>query len=187
MEKKQEDFIEKQIDLHIAEYNTLTNRCTYFINIQNILITALIAWIILIGTVWSSKFECLLMWGLLIGSQIIAIINASIAYENYNIIRYIESELKPKISKLIRNENFWNYELYLIKQRRTIKYENKWLIIFDYLPVILLLFEMIIITILRFCHWHYWDCLGVILNSILFVAIISKTIQTSKLRINAWR
>ena len=122
----------KEVDLHIAEYNALTTRCTNFANINNILLTALVAWVLVIVTIWDNKFEHLLTWSLILGSQIIAYINAIFLYENYNIVRYIENHLKPKIGQLLGIDSFWCYEEYLVKQRKRINlvsnvYSTTWI------------------------------------------------------------
>ena len=78
--------------------------------------------------------EYILTWGFLLGCHIIALINVNFSYEHYNIVRYIERDLKPKIKKFIDNEIFWNYESYLEKERNN---NNKWIIIFEYLAVTL--------------------------------------------------
>lgn len=176
----------KEIDLHIAEYNALTTRSTYFINIQFVLLTALIAWIIVIGNIWNTKLEYLLNWLLLIGAQILGIINANLAWENYCIIRYTERELKPKIIDLIKKETFWGYETYLVKLRDT-KQTKISLIFMDFLWTLMAGVIIIATAIYRFNNWIEWDWLGIILNFLLFVALFMKTYQTVKLRLNFWK
>ena len=173
----------KEIDIHIAEYNALTTRCTYFINIQNILLTALIAWIVVIGTIWNSNFEYILTWSFLLGCHIIALINVNFSYEHYNIVRYIERDLKPKIKKLIANEIFWNYESYLVEERKN---NNIWIIVFEYLAVILSVLTIITICIFRIPHWVRLDFFGFSLNILLFLLLLTKTRQTVKIRISSW-
>ena len=173
----------KEIDLHIAEYNTLTTRCTYFLNIQNILLTALIAWMVVIGTIWNSKAEYILIWGFLFGCHIIALINVNFSYEQYNMIRYIERELKPKINALVNNEAFWNYEPYLEKER---KKNNKWINVFEYSAVVLSLLIIVTIGIYRFRHWVGFDILGLLLNLLLSALLFVKTRQTINIRLSSW-
>ena len=69
---------EKEINLHIAEYNALTMRATYYINFQNILLTVLIAWITVVANQWNSKTENIFIWGLLLGKSYISKIENNI-------------------------------------------------------------------------------------------------------------
>lgn len=177
---------ELEIDLHIAEYNALTTRTTYFINFQFILLTALFAWIILIASVWDSKFVIIFSWGLLLGAQVIAIINAFITHEYYTIIKYIESDLKPKVIKLIKNNSFWGYELFLINERGK-KNSKNWRLFFEFLAVIFSGVVIIAIFIYRFHDWIFGDSIGLFFNLILLVIQFILTYQSESLRLRNWQ
>lgn len=178
--------LEREIDLHIAEYNALTTRVTYFINFQNILLTALIAWIIFVASLWDSQFENIISWGLLLGAQVIGIINAYFTNEYYTIVKYIESDLKPKIVKLIKNESFWGYEPFLIIERGK-KNRNNWRLAFEFLAVILSGVIIIAIFIYRFHNWIWGDSLGFFLNIILFIIQFIQTNHGIRLRLRNWQ
>jgi hypothetical protein len=179
-------FDEKEIDLHIAEYNALTTRSTYFINIQFVLLTALIAWIIVIGNIWNTKLEYLLNWALLIGAQLLGIINAIMIWESYCIISYIENDLKPKICNIIKNKTLWGYEPFLLKLRE--KKQTKISMIFiDFFGTIMAGIIIIATVIYRFHNWISWDWLGCFINVLLFVALFIWTYQTVKLKVNSWK
>jgi hypothetical protein len=185
-EESSKDLFVKEIDLHIAEYNTLTTRATYFINIQFVLLTALIAWIVVIGQIWNPKIDYLLNWGLLLGSQIIGVINANMAWETFSIVRYIESDLKPKIRHLIKKDSFWSYESYLIIQRGG-KFNKKWVPFMDFFWVVLAAFVFIGITIYRIQNWFYIDWLLAILNLLLLVFLAIRTYQTVMMKVHSWK
>ncbi len=59
------EFVEMEIQLHLAEYNALTARATYFLNIQNILLTVLVAWIGIMANIFfsSPNANSLIVWG----------------------------------------------------------------------------------------------------------------------------
>jgi len=185
-ESVSKEFIKEEIDLHIAEYNALTSRATYFINIQFVLLTALIAWVIVIGNIWNTKIEYLLNWGLLIGAQIIGIVNANMEWETYSIVRYIERDLKPRICNLLSKDTFWDYESYLIIQRGQ-KFNSAWSIFTGYFWILLAIATIICTIIYRFHNWLIWDWVGVVLNLLLFIVMTVRTDQTVKLRRNSWK
>ena len=185
-ENKIENHIDSIIQIHIAEYNALTTRSTYFINIQNILLTALIAWIIFVASIWKSNCENTLIWILLLGSQLIAIINANFSYEHYTIIKYIEKELKPKISDLINQNWFWNYEIFL-KEARSTNMRHYGVILLEFLAVVLLGILLIAIIVYLFRKWTNLDSLGLLLNLILFAFIFIQTYKCTKLRLRNWK
>jgi len=176
----------KEIELHIAEYEALINRATYYINIQFILLSALIAWIVVIGQIWKTNLEYILNWALIIGAQIIAIINANMLWENYCIISYIETELKPEIQKIINKKTFWGYEVFLSKLRKTKTAKNT-MKFMDFIGSLIALIIIIATIIYRFPNWVVWDWFGLILNLLLFVALFMKTNQTVMLRENSWK
>lgn len=180
------DFVDKEIDLHIAEYEVLINRATTFINIQFVLLTALIAWVVVIGQIWKTDLEYLFNWALIIGAQVIGVINANMLWENYCIISYIETDLKPQITELTKKDTFWGYEPFLSKLRET-KITKFSMTFMDFTGTLMALIIIIATTIYRFHSWVGWDWLGLGLNSLLFFAMFMKTYQTVKLRLNSWK
>lgn len=180
------DFVDKEIDLHIAEYDVLINRATYFINIQFVLLTALIAWVVVLGQIWNPQLGYIFNWALIIGAQVLGIINANMLWENYCIISYIETDLKPKIIKLTNKDGFWGYEPFLSKLRETKKTKNS-MTLMDFIGTLMAFIIIIATTIYRFNNWIILDWLGLILNILLFVVLFMKTYQTVKLRLNSWK
>jgi hypothetical protein len=190
-----------RMDLHIAEYVALTNRATYFINIQNILLTVLVTWIIVIATFLNntqsekfSKFEFFFIcWGSLMGAHLIAIINAIFSDKNYTIVKYIENNLKKKVDIIIKSypkknvketegkeEGFWEYETFLINGRN--KARNVGVLAVEYLAVILSIIIFSGITFYRFKNWGYLDWLGFIINLGLLIVLSVQTRRYEKLR-----
>src|SRR6185503_6989078 len=110
MIKEIKDQNTKLVDLHIAEYNALTSRCTYFFNFQIVLLTAILAAIAVMSTLWNTRQTWLLGWGPLFILLILTNISATIFVEQYKMVRYIETKLKPSLTKLIVRDEFWEYE-----------------------------------------------------------------------------
>lgn len=183
--KRKEDFKhldEKELDLHIAEYNTLTNRATNFINIQFVLLTALLAWVVVIGQIWNPNLNYLLSWGLLLGAQIIGVINSNMAWETYTIVRYLESDLRPKVVALIKKESFWNYESYLATQRG-VKLNFAWVPFMDFFWVVLAGIVLAAVTIYRFQNWAFIDWVLFIINLVIFIAMTIRTYHTVRMKV----
>jgi len=109
-----------KIQLYIAEYNTLTNRSTYYYYINNMLLTAMVAGAAtLVGNLTGHEY---LTWGLILGIQVVALFTAVITYENYLIIYYLESQLIPQVARILagaEDDEMWAFEKFLLKKRRT--------------------------------------------------------------------
>jgi len=107
-------------------------------------------------------------------------------WENYCIISYIETELKPEIQKIINKKTFWGYEVFLSKLRKTKTAKNT-MKFMDFIGSLIALIIIIATIIYRFPNWVVWDWFGLILNLLLFVALFMKTNQTVMLRENSWK
>jgi hypothetical protein len=180
MESQNNQFIEKQIDLHISEYNALTTRHTYYINMQIGLLAAGIGAGLIVVSIWKENYSFIFIWGLILIWQIINFLFVFNVYDSYRIVAYIESVLKPKIRDLINNSNFWEYETVLSKNRgmghRFLELSN-----------VLVIFLIILFGVLyRFCNWLLWDWIGLIINFILLIFPTRLTILSMKIRKNNW-
>lgn len=169
-----------EIDLHIAEYNALTTRCTYFTNIQNLVLSVLVIWLTVMIGLWIKNPTYYISWGTILGSQIFGVISAVLLYEEYNIIRYLESELIPKIETLIPKKQFWQYQTFLITQRKE-SYK-----IWEFGTVIFTVMIIIGISLSRI-PWELGDLFGLILNLLALFVFTSKTYSAAKIRWNKWK
>lgn len=173
---------ELEIQLHLAEYNALTTRCTYFTNIQNVLLTAVVIWVtggLLVS--WNYQPAFIFRWGILFGMQIIGIISALLFYEENKIIRYLESELKPTIKRLIGSGHFWKYQIFIAKQR-----SDKF-VIWEYSGVIIGGAVVAVIAITRLSNWEIEDFVGLSCNIILLVIYMVMTSYAVKTRKQFWK
>ena len=172
---------EIQINLHIAEYNALTNRCTYIINMQSIILTVSVTWILIFVSLWNSISNNVIIWGFFLGGQLIGWIGSIMNYDLYNIVRYIESDLKPRVNEIVKNESFWGFELYLKKAR-----SNFHVAISEIGGVIFTLIMFLILLCYRFQYWQKWDWVGLILNLVLLIAYTHKARSAMKLLSKFW-
>jgi hypothetical protein len=171
---------EMEIQLHLGEYNALTMRCTYFTNIQNMLLSALIIWITVMITLWVSRPNIFIYWGTVFGVQVFGLISTWLLYEEYTIIQYIESDLKPRITNLINHKEFWNYQSFL-KTKRTNKYKA-----WEFIGVMIAT-SLIIVTALVRIPWDWRDIVGCGINMIILVLFAYRTYYAVKIRWNSWR
>ena len=176
----EENLKKMQIDLHIAEYNALTTRCTYFTNIQNLILSVLVIWLTVMIGLWIKNPSSIIAWGTILGSQIFGILSAVLLYEEYNMIRYIESFLKPIINNLLNKKIFWEYQSFLISQRKE-SYK-----IWEFSIIIITGIIIITVSITRF-PWDYGDFIGFVLNFLTLYVFGSKTYSAAKLRWDSWK
>src|SRR5258708_9039570 len=95
--------------LHIAEYQALTTRSSYWIILQASLFPAVPIYLALAVQVWSANVmrKEIVVWGALAGLQLIGILWANVLAENYAAVNYIESYLYPLVKKIVRMDLFW--------------------------------------------------------------------------------
>src|SRR5437868_11391866 len=91
--KKTNQFNPIEVDLHIAEYNAMTTRCTYIMSIQNIILAALVGGLAAIAN--SKRDDLFYVWVIIFGIQAFLFLSGWFFYENYLIVRYIEGYLRP--------------------------------------------------------------------------------------------
>src|SRR5258708_2627795 len=107
--------------LHIAEYQALTTRSSYWIILQASLLPAVPIYLALASQVVSKNVmrKEIYVWGALAGLQLIAILWANVLAENYAAVNYIERYLRPLAEDTVRTTLFWGYEPYLTRHRPT--------------------------------------------------------------------
>jgi hypothetical protein len=108
---------DQELQLHIAEYNALTTRSSYYIVIAASLYPILILVISGILALWNSVTHVLIVWSAVFAVQAFSfamIDNARWQYEN---IYYIEKILRPLVDALVGKIAFWTYEQILSQQR----------------------------------------------------------------------
>src|SRR5205085_5924308 len=162
--------------LHIAEYQALTNRASYWIVMQFGLLPVVPAYLVLAIYAWPQiTIKEILIWITLAGLQVIALLWTQALSELYRAVRYIECYLRPRIREGIDTYRFWGYEPYLINHRTTYRWE------FLY-PILGSIFIAIILTIrlLQNFSWR-WDGSGLLLNLMLLTILWLSTIKARRI------
>lgn len=116
IQKIPDKFTGDKIQLHIAEYNALTARCSSLLNMQPVLLAVLVTWLsVMIG--FAGNYPDWFIWIILGGSQIFGIISAIYIYSYFRIFYYIETELKTMIEGELGQYKFWQYHPFITKNR----------------------------------------------------------------------
>jgi hypothetical protein len=173
------------IQLHIAEYNMLTLRHTYFMTLQYGLISVFMIFLTLIASVWDKYDHIILIWVGFSMAQLFAVILTTNIFEINNIILYIERDLKKLICFNI-NENIQSIPS--ITRADFLKYEQYQTIsrssfLSRYLECILMAFIIIVflLIILFTCSFKY-EIWVIFFNLILSVLASINTLKILKLR-----
>jgi hypothetical protein len=111
---------EALLQIHLAEYQALTNRCSYWITVQVALLPLFLIVIGIAAQMWqAAQNRALLLWCGMIIIQLLVMSYIHIAAEIYNAVCYVECELRPAMQKVLRaSPKFWRYEAFLAKRRR---------------------------------------------------------------------
>lgn len=154
IKKIQEKFTSDKIQLHIAEYNALTARCSNLLNIQPVLLATLITWLsVMIG--FANNFPNWFFWIIVGGGQVFGIISAIYIYSYFRIFYYIETILKPMIEKEIGQYEFWKYHSFITENK------IKGLVSWELSGVLLSGLSILVLGIRDFtCTWNYFIGLG---------------------------
>jgi hypothetical protein len=108
------------ISLHVAEYQTMTTRCTYWITMQFALMPVIPIYLTLVAPLWLKPDynKGLLFWGSAFVLQIVGHVWNQTLGDQYATILYIERVLRPAIEKVLDSREFWFYEPYLARLRK---------------------------------------------------------------------
>jgi hypothetical protein len=165
------------LDVHLAEYNALTTRCTYWMAMQLglwplslLVIPALLeARAVLPGR--------LLIWLGLFSLLVVVFIYDHLLFEQFLAVRYTEVELRRRIAALLPGETFWDYEAFLARRRKGIDLAPDWLLA-AVAPVAVLAAASFLIG----ADWTSFDIMGLIANLCISLVIASKSNAIVKLR-----
>ena len=167
------------LQLHIAEYQALTTRASYWIVLQFGLLPVIPIYLALAAQVSESGviLKEVVIWGTVAGLQLVALVWAQTALEMFAVVRYIELYLRPLVKSVINTDSvFWGYELYLIKNRPTPALWGEFGVPFLNLIVLVVTF------LFRFREISRWDIYGVIVNLILLSILLVSTWKVGKMR-----
>jgi hypothetical protein len=105
------------LQLHIAEYNALTTRNSYYIVIAASLFPVLVLVIAGMTARWKDVSHVLLIWAMGLAVQFFSLAMIDNARWQYESINYVENTLRPLIVALVGQSTFWAYERHLSKDR----------------------------------------------------------------------
>lgn len=159
--------------LHIAEYEALMNRCTYFIALHVGIWGLVISLAVFAIQQWSAAgpgYQMALLW--IGGSALQALlhIQATIVEDQYNAVAYIEKDLRSSIATTadIPERDFWGYELALESARMKESWWGEWII-----PA------GVFILLVAGCYWRRETLLTevpfVLVNVLLVAALALRT------------
>jgi hypothetical protein len=105
------------LNVHVAEYEAMTTRCTYFMALQMGLWPLLLLFWPLLAQLRGAVPDRSLVWLGLLASQIVLFVYVHLLAEQYLMLVYIENDLRGMVGALIVSKVFWCYERSLLKQR----------------------------------------------------------------------
>jgi hypothetical protein len=111
----QEDERKLQLDVHVSEYQAVTNRSTYYTAISSAVWPVIGVYLTVIAMFWTAitrwKYGTpLAVWvsAGIVQSALLAW--ASVVHEQYMMVLYIEKHLRPLVQKAVATPCFWMYE-----------------------------------------------------------------------------
>ncbi len=166
------------VQAHVADYQAIATRITRFTSLQFVPWPALAAFLTLVGGTHKLFDPILVAWGTAGVVQVAVLTYYFALYEVYNHVRYLETELKPKLAELLKlnTESFWGYEKYL---KKTGKANDP--LIGDVGPAFVSLLAVVLAAVSRI-PGSGWDYLGSVVNGFLLVLTVTSVIRVVKVR-----
>lgn len=168
--------VETLVNLHIAEYQALTTRCTYWITLQYALWPILLGMLALLANVRPFVGTQIVEWGAVVITQIVIVSFYAAMAETYNNVKYMEYELRPLVQNAVNTSQFWLYESWLAKRRPL---NPAW---WEWTPASLCIVALSFTACIRW-PWNVGDSLGLVVNLVLTalaVSIAHRSIQIRK-------
>lgn len=179
--KEPDNAEETPIQLQIAEYQALESKISNLITYQSSLWAVLAIFLTLLSNIWSaSPHKRLLEWGSALVVQLAVVFWYEWQRENYNIIAYIEQDMRPAIKRIAGSKRFWNYELWALKQR------GDGFVWWEWLPATLGITVVVLASV-----WHRpWlsaqnklsDLGGLVANVVAFGIILWRAVEMVRTR-----
>ena len=172
----EKDSRRSQLDLHLAEYEALTTRATNYIVMGTIIWPLMVSFVGFLAVVWehlTPDQSCeygffIVIWCGTLGIQLALILWTFLVCEQYKLVLYIEKELRPRVSNLVGDENFWLYERKLRKQPRI----NKWFELTTDFWIFIFILAVVIFRLITSHEFVYWDWIGLSLNLAVFGVLL---------------
>jgi hypothetical protein len=164
------------LSAHVAEYNALTTRCTYWIALGYGLWPLVGIILALVAQLWNtiSNHE-LLLWGSGILVQLVMLAFNQTLREVYNAVRYLERHVRPAVQTLTGATTVWGYETYNATQRVHV------VVWWEYAMPVALLITLVGLTLVR-SPLTTLDVAGLVLNALFFAIIVAQSIGIVRIR-----
>jgi hypothetical protein len=145
------------INLHIAEYNALTNRNTGWMNIQQNVWMLMVLSLTLMAAIWAAKpqYFPIILWVALFVVQAQFAVLCFATQEIYRNVYYIECDLRPSIQQMIERPDFWQYEPFLANR------SGRKPLLTDAIPAALSTITVLIVVLVRIFFKYHWAELAV--------------------------
>jgi len=115
------------LEVHLAEYTALTNRCTSWLAFMVPVWAVLAAFLTIVAALWSSfQDHVALLWATGFGAQLIILIWFQTIEEQYRAIFYILHRLRPAVRALVETSDFWTYEPYSAGRCDPLSWWGEW-------------------------------------------------------------
>jgi hypothetical protein len=183
------DNLQLLTQLHIAEYQALTTRATYFITIMAGIFPLFALYIAIVAQVikpYNGAFiDALLklltapngvraafLWGNFFVFQMMTNVFEQLLLEQYGIVLYLESKLRP----LVGQHDFWNYERFQFQAKKTVSR-------FGEIASLLLVSLCLLLAVYNLPHFILWDYIGLGANMLLLAWLTLNTINVVRTRL----
>jgi hypothetical protein len=178
------------LQLHIAEYNALTTRNTYYITIAASFFPVLLLVLTILVAIWNSLNHALLIWASGTVVQLFVLAWIENAWQQYKNLKYIEGELRLLVSAVVEGSSvFWNYERWLADGRHG---ATLW---WEYAPAAGAACTMIsvvagrLVALVAEIHrkprlgdFGWLDWVGILANIVCFIVVLRHTRELLSLR-----
>jgi hypothetical protein len=170
------------INLHIAEYQALTTRQSYWMILQISLVPIIPIYLALAVDTWKRGTipGRIILWATFAGLQLLGYLWAQAMVEYYTSVKYVECVLRPLIKDALKSNLFWGYEPHLSAHRHTTPLF--WELFFPAIGVLL----FVVISGLRYWRFDggsvFWDLCGAVINLMLLVALWSHCVMAIRIR-----
>jgi hypothetical protein len=179
------------VDAHVAEYEALMTRNTYWVTIQfstapaiAIYFTLLAAILSALGIVQPAGAAALqksILWVAVLGAELFVIAGYMCLYEIYNNVRYVESHLRPEMDKLLPNQNYWKYEDYIAKHRGFGALLNEWW------AIVAVFGALVFVAVHARSSWNSSDSWWFAASLAVSTAMVARALEVSKMRLRGFR
>ena len=166
------------VQVHVADYQAIATRISRFMALQFVPWPALVVFLSLVASTHKLFDPILLAWGAAGVAQVAVLTYYFALYEVYNHVRYVETELKPNLAKLLAlsTDSFWGYEKYL---KKTGKANDP--LFGDIGPALVSVVAVTLAALARI-PGSGWDYVGSLVNGLLLVLTATSAIRVVKVR-----